>query len=83
MQVKDQLSPAEKLLDDVSALIKPMDSQLGELKELLKDGLQKAQDSQDKADKAEEDTAAASQVRHLWLLFKHFIYSEKRTRSLM
>ncbi|XP_017279258.1 laminin subunit beta-3 [Kryptolebias marmoratus] len=60
-QVKNQLSPAEKALDDVSALLKPMKSQLGDLKELLKNGLQKAEDAEKNADKANEDAAAANQ----------------------
>lgn len=82
MQVKEQLSPAEKVLDDITTLMKPMESQLGELKELLKNGLQKAQDSQEKADKAEEDTAAANQVT-LLLFMLLFVYTERRTSSLV
>ncbi|XP_054472751.1 laminin subunit beta-3 [Anoplopoma fimbria] len=59
VKAKDQLSPAEKALDDVSLLMKPMKPQLDELKELLQNGGQWAQDAQDNADKAEDEAAAA------------------------
>lgn len=63
VQIKDLLTPAEKALDDVSALIKPMKPQLDELKELLQNGSQQAQDAQDNADKADDEAAAANEVR--------------------
>lgn len=66
MQVKEQLIPAEKALDDVSALIKPMKPQLDKLKELLQNGSQQAQDAQDDAGKADNEAAAANEVRELF-----------------
>lgn len=60
-EAKNQLSPAEKALDDVSTLIKPMKPQLDELKDLLENGDQQAQDAQEDADKAEDEAAAANE----------------------
>lgn len=65
MQARDQLSPAEKALDDVSTLITPMKPQLDELKDLLQNAGQQAQDAQDNAGKAEQEAAAANKVRGL------------------
>ncbi|KAA8593691.1 hypothetical protein FQN60_009807 [Etheostoma spectabile] len=59
--VKEQLIPAEKALDDASALINPMKPQLDELNKLLQNGSQQAQDAQDNADKAEDEAAAADE----------------------
>lgn len=69
MQAKDQLSPAEKALDDVSTLIKPMKPQLDELKDLLQNGGQQAQDAQEDANKAEDEADAANKVRDLLSMF--------------
>lgn len=60
-KAEDQLSPAEKALDDVSDLIKPMKPQLDDLKDLLQKGDQQAQDAQDDADKAEDEAAFANE----------------------
>lgn len=65
IQAKNQLTPAEKALDDVTTMIKPMKPQLDELKDLLQDGVQQAQDAQDNAVKAEDEAAAANEVRDL------------------
>lgn len=65
MQAKDKLTPAEKSLDDVSTLIKPMKPELDELKDLLQKGSQQARDAQENADKAEDEAAAANEVRSL------------------
>lgn len=65
MQAKEQLTPAERALDDVSTLMKPVKPQLDELKDLLKRGGQQAQDAQDNADKAEDEAADANEVRDL------------------
>lgn len=64
-QAKNQLSPAEKALDDVSDLVDPMKPQLDELKDLVKNGKLKAQEAQEDADKAEDEAAAANEVRNL------------------
>lgn len=61
MQTKEQLIPAEKTLDDVSKLIKPMKPQLDELKELLKNGGQLAEDAQEDAEKAQDEADAAEE----------------------
>ncbi|KAM6927923.1 laminin subunit beta-3 [Xenentodon cancila] len=61
IQAQNQLSPAEKVLDDVSTLLKPLKPQLEELKNMLEKAGQRAQDVQDKADKAEDEAAAANQ----------------------
>ncbi|KAM8757559.1 laminin subunit beta-3 isoform 1-T2 [Acanthopagrus schlegelii] len=60
-KAKDQLSPAEKALDDVSTLTKPMKPQLDELKDLLKVGDQQAQDAQENADNAVDEAASAKE----------------------
>lgn len=64
MQVNNQLSPAETVLDDAAALIKPMKSQLDELNGLLQNGSQQAQDAQDSADNAVDEAASANEVRN-------------------
>lgn len=56
------MSPAEKVLDEASALMKPMKPQLENLKALLLDADQQAQDAEEKATKAEEEATAADQV---------------------
>lgn len=71
MQAKDQLSPAEKALDDTATLIKPMKPQLDELKQLLQNGGQQAQDAQNSADDATNEAASASEVRVLLYLFSY------------
>lgn len=60
-EAKDQLAPAEKALEDVSTLIKPMKPKLDELKDLLQNGGQQAQDAQENADKAENEAASANE----------------------
>lgn len=67
MQIKDQLRAAEKTLDDVSKLIKPLTPQLDELKGLLHDGDQLAHDASDDADEAVDNAAAANEVGDLLL----------------
>lgn len=42
-----------------------MKPQLDELKDLLKDGDQQAQDAQENADNAADEAASAQEVRHL------------------
>lgn len=64
MQVNNQLSPAERALDDAAALIKPMKSQLDELKGLLQNSRQQAQDAQDSAFNAVDEAASANEVRN-------------------
>lgn len=68
IQAKDQLSPAEKALDDVSTLMKPVKPQLDELKDLLQSGEQQAKDTQENADKAEDEASIANEVRNLFFL---------------
>ncbi|TKS70569.1 Laminin subunit beta-3 [Collichthys lucidus] len=58
-KAKDQLIPAEKALDDVLSLIKPMKPQLDELKDLLQRGSEKALGAKDNADNAEDKAALA------------------------
>ncbi|XP_053171447.1 laminin subunit beta-3 [Scomber japonicus] len=60
-KAKEQLTPAERALDDVSTLMKPVKPQLDELKDLLKRGGQQAQDAQDNADNAEDEAADANE----------------------
>lgn len=61
--------PAEKALDDVATLIKPMKPQLDELRDLLQDGGQQAEDARENAEKADKEAAAGNQVKDLlWLL---------------
>jgi len=50
-------------LDDISTLINPLKPQLDELKDLLKNGGQLAQNAQEKADRAEDEAIAAKEVR--------------------
>lgn len=69
-QAEEQLNPAEKALDDVSELIKPMKPQLDKLKDLLQNGSQQAEDAQKNADKAEDEATQANEVRHLLELFQ-------------
>lgn len=57
--------PAEKALDDVSTLIKPMKPQLDKLKDLLQDGGQLAEDARENAEKADKEAAAGNQVKDL------------------
>ncbi|XP_029286569.1 laminin subunit beta-3 [Cottoperca gobio] len=59
-KAKDQLRPAEKALDDVSTLIKPMKPQLDELKDLLQNGGQQAQDAKENSENAEDEADAAN-----------------------
>ncbi|XP_028262926.1 laminin subunit beta-3 [Parambassis ranga] len=58
-KAKDQLSPAEKSLNDIAALVTPIKPQLEGLRDLLQNGEQKVQDAQKNADKAEDEAAAA------------------------
>ncbi|XP_041836366.1 laminin subunit beta-3 isoform X2 [Melanotaenia boesemani] len=60
-QSKNQLVPAEEALDDISKLIEPMKPKLDELKKLLQNGSQQAQDAEEDAGKAEEEAAAAAE----------------------
>nr|XP_046236163.1 laminin subunit beta-3-like isoform X2 [Scatophagus argus]XP_046236168.1 laminin subunit beta-3-like isoform X2 [Scatophagus argus] len=60
-KAKDQLRPVEKALDDVSTLIKPMKPQLEELKDLLRNGDQQAQDALENADNAVDEASSASE----------------------
>lgn len=62
-QVKDQLSPAEKNLDDADTMMKPMTSQLRALKNLLENAQQKAQGARDSSEDAEREAAIGSNVR--------------------
>lgn len=62
-QVKDQLSPAEKNLNDADAMMKPMTSQLRALKDLLENAQQKAQEARDSSEDAEKEAANGSNVR--------------------
>lgn len=62
-QVKDQLSPAEKNLNDADAMMKPMTSQLRALKDLLENARQKAQEARDSSEDAEREAANGSNVR--------------------
>lgn len=50
-----------------------MKPQLDELKDLLKDGDQQAQDAQENADNAADEAASAQEVRHL-LEFKPWTF---------
>lgn len=61
LKVQEQVSPAEKALDEVSTLMTPMKPQLDELKDLLQKGGHQAQDAQDKADQAEDEATAATE----------------------
>lgn len=63
MQVKDQLSPAEKTLADADTMMKPMTSQLRALKDLLENAQQKAQGARDSSEDAEREAAIGSNVR--------------------
>lgn len=65
VQAKDQMSPAEKALDDTAALIKPMKPQLDELKQLLQNGGQQAEEAQSNADDAADEATSASEVKIL------------------
>ncbi|KAI4827778.1 hypothetical protein KUCAC02_031149 [Chaenocephalus aceratus] len=60
-KTREQLTPAENTLEDVSELITPMKPQLDELKELLKNGGQLAEDAQDGAEKAQDEADAAEE----------------------
>lgn len=61
-QVKDQLDPAERTLDDAAAMMKPMKPQLDELKNLLQKGGQQARDAQNDADEAADEAASGREV---------------------
>lgn len=69
MQAKEQLSPAEKALDDASDLIKPMKPQLDELKDLLKTVVPLVQNVTDNAESAEDEAAAANEVGNMHICF--------------
>ncbi len=70
MQAKEQLSPAEKVLDDVSTLTKPMKPQLMELKDLLQKGGQQAQDALEDAGDAADEAASGKDVRDFLFWFE-------------
>ncbi|XP_068172134.1 laminin subunit beta-3-like [Antennarius striatus] len=60
-KVADQLRPAEKALDDVSTLIRPMKPKLDELRNLLNSADQLAKDAQDDADDALDEADLADE----------------------
>lgn len=60
-QARDQLGPAEKVLDDVAALMSPVKPQLDKLRDLLQGAGHKAQDAGDEAGRAEGEAEAAAQ----------------------
>lgn len=62
IQAKDLLSPTEKSLNDIAALVTPIKPQLEVLRDLLQDGEQKVQDAQKNADKAEDEATTADKV---------------------
>ena len=65
MQAEDKLTPAEKDLDVVSELIKPIKPQLDMIEDMLQDGSRKAGLAQAAADDAEDEAAAANKVKEL------------------
>lgn len=67
IQAKDQVSSAEKALDDVSTLITPMKPQLDTLKDLLQNGGQQAQGAQENAEQADKEATAGNQVKYILL----------------
>lgn len=63
VQVQDQLNPAEEALDHVSELMKPTKPQLDELEDLLQRGGRLSRDALGDSSRAEDEAAAAEQVR--------------------
>ncbi|XP_053291489.1 laminin subunit beta-3 isoform X2 [Pleuronectes platessa] len=59
-KAENKLTPAEKDLDDVSTLIKPIKLQLDEISDTLQNGSQQAQLAKASADQAEDEAAAAN-----------------------
>ncbi|XP_030584440.1 laminin subunit beta-3 [Archocentrus centrarchus] len=78
-KAKDQLTPAEKALDDVSTLIKPMKPQLDMLKDLLQNGGQQVEGAQENAEKAGKEAAAGNQ--DLLTLEKQLRHLQNATRE--
>lgn len=78
-KAKDQLTPAEKALDDVSTLIKPMKPQLDTLKDLLQNGGQQVEGAQENAEKAGKEATAGNQ--DLLTLEKQLGHLQNATRE--
>lgn len=64
LQAEDKLSPAEKVLEEVSTLMGPLKPQLDNVKDLLQNARNQAKKAQENAGNAEGDAAAANKVRY-------------------
>lgn len=62
-QVNDELSPAERNLDDASKLTTPITYQLRDLRNLLDNIRQKARGALDRSEDADTEAQTGSQVR--------------------